>query len=147
MELIVDTNAGHDTERVASETLTLTASGSGGPYLVSAIVASSLHDETSGPHVVQVTSSTQAGVTTLQVSFDSDLAPDTVAGAIAVLSASGAQIPSTTVYDPNSRTATVTVAGTTSSFLTIQIATSLGDVEGQTLAHGFQAQVGGGSGS
>ena len=74
------------------------------------VTTSQLRDESAGPHVVQVSSTTDAGVTTLQVSFDSDLNPASVAGAICVLSASGTLLHSTAVYNPDTRTATVTVA-------------------------------------
>jgi hypothetical protein len=92
--------------------------------------------------VVQVTSSTQDGVTTLQVSFDSDLNAQTVANAITVGAASGAMLPSTAVYDPSSRTVTVTIAQAPSGLLTIDISTALNDVNGQMLAGGFKTEVG-----
>jgi hypothetical protein len=91
--------------------------------------------------VVQVSSTTTAGVTTLQVSFDSDLDPSTVADAISVVSQSGSTLPSTAVYDADTRTATVTIANAPSGTLTLDIATTLDDFEGQALAHSFAAQV------
>ena len=42
----------------------------------------------------------------------------------------------------NSRTATVTVSGAPAGVLTLAIATALQDVDGQSLAHSFQTQVG-----
>jgi len=91
--------------------------------------------------VVQVTSNMADGLTTLVVSFDSDLDPSTVAGAISVLSASGATLDSTAIYNADARTATVTIANAPSGTLTLDIATSLADFEGQPLAQSFRTHV------
>jgi len=140
IELIVDPDAAHTRARVANETLTLTQ-GPGSQYLVTSASTSPLHDESAGPHVVQVTSNTADGLTTLVVSFDSDLDPSTVAGAISVLSASGATLDSTAIYNADARTATVTIANAPSGTLTLDIATSLADFEGQPLAQSFRTHV------
>lgn len=142
VELVVDPTEGHTAASVASETLSLARSAPGGAYVVTGILAFPLRDQSAGPHVVQVTSSTQAGVTTLQVSFDSDLNAQTVANAITVGSASGATLPSTAVYDPSSRTVTVTIAQAPAGLLTLDISTALNDVNGQTLTGGFETKVG-----
>jgi hypothetical protein len=142
VELVVDPTEGHTAASVASETLSLARSAPGGAYVVDNIVSMPLRDQSAGPHVVQVTSSTQNGVTTLQVSFDSDLNAQTVANAISVASASGALLPSTAVYDPGSRTVTVTIAQAPSGLLTLDISTALNDVNGQALAGGFVTKVG-----
>ncbi len=144
VELIVDPNAAHATARVASEALTLSRANGGG-YLVTALDIQPLRDESSGPHVVEVRSSTDGGVTTLQVSFDSDLNPLTVTAAITVTDASGMTLQSTAVYDPDSRTATVTIAQAPAGILTLDISTALGDVNGQTLARAIDIRVGTGS--
>jgi hypothetical protein len=142
VELILDPSAGHAAAQVASETLSLARTAPGSAFLVTGILSTPLHDESSGPHVVQVTSSNQLGVTTLQVSFDSDLNPFTVSGAFTVLSASGTPLASTASYDADSRTATVTLNSASSGVLTLEISTTLGDVDGQTLARTFQTAVG-----
>jgi hypothetical protein len=142
IELVVDPNASHTTARVASERLTLTNDPAGGGYLVTTLSTTPLRDESSGPHVVQVTSATVGGVTTLQVTFDSDLDASSVSGAISVVSASGTTLASTTVYDPNSRTATVTITHAPAGTLMLNIATSLDDVDSQPLPNLFQATVG-----
>jgi hypothetical protein len=59
-----------------------------------------------------------------------------------VLDANGNTLTSSTVYDPDSRTATVTIANAPAGALTLEISTSLDDVYGQTLAHPFQTEVG-----
>jgi hypothetical protein len=140
VELIVDPSPGHTTARVASERL-LIAKNSSGEYVVTQAQTSQLLDESAGPHVVQVTSNTAAGVTTLQVSFDSDLNPGTVADAISVLSQSGATLSSTAVYNADTRTATLTIDNAPSGTLTVEIATTLADYEGQALAQSFKTQV------
>ncbi len=142
VELVVDPTAGHASAQVASETLMLAPETSGATYVVSSIVSTQLRNEASGPHVVQVNASTQSGQTTLVVSFDSDLNPASVEGAVTVLDANGTTLTSSTVYDPDSRTATVTISNAPSGALTLDIATSLDDVYGQTLAHAFQTEVG-----
>jgi hypothetical protein len=142
VELVVDPTEGHAAASVASETLSLARSAQGGAYVVTGILAKPLRDQSAGPHVVQVTSSTQDGVTTLQVSFDSDLNAQTVANAITVGAASGATLPSTAVYDPSSRTVTVTIAQAPAGLLTLDISTALNDVNGQTLTGGFETKVG-----
>jgi len=142
VELIIDPSADHDAPRVASETLSLTRNSTGGGYVVSNIGTTPLVDESSGPHVVQVSSTTDAGVTTLQVSFDGDLNPASVAGAISVQSSQGTLLQSTAVYDPGSRTVTVTVAQGASGALTLAISTALADVNGQPLTASFETTVG-----
>jgi hypothetical protein len=135
VELIVDPDAQHTNARVASETVLLELSPTG--YLVSSVDTSALRDESAGPHVVQVTSSTANGVTTLLVTFDSDLNPGTVATAISATSGSGTTLASTTAYNADTRTATVTIANAPAGTLTLDIATTLADVEGQALANSF----------
>ena len=142
VELVVDANAGHASTEVASETLTLAPESSGSTYIVSRILSTPLRNEASGPHVLQVNAKTQTGQTTLVVSFDSDLNPASVASAVTVLDANGTTLTSSTVYDADSRTATVTVANAPSGALTLEISTSLDDVYGQSLPHAFQTRVG-----
>ncbi len=135
IELIVDPDAGHTTTRVASEQVLIAQSS--GSYVVTSATIFPLRNESAGPHVVQVTPSTAGGVTTLLVTFDSDLTQATVSGAITVENQAGVILNSTAVYDPDTRTATVTLANAPSGTLTLEIATSLADVEGQSLANGF----------
>jgi hypothetical protein len=140
IELIVDPNAAHTTARVANEVLNLAPQAAGG-YLVTSVDTSQLRDESAGPHVVQVSSNTTGDVTTLQVSFDSDLDGTTVAGAISVVSQSGSTIPSTAVYNADTRTATVTITNAPAGPLTLDIATTLADFDGNALARSFAAQI------
>ena len=141
IELIVDPNAAHATARVAGEALTLSRVDGDG-YIVTALSVQPLRDESSGPHVVAVGSSTEGGVTTLQVSFDSDLDPLTVAAAITVMDASGTTLQSTAVYDADSRTATVTIAQAPAGVLTLEISAALSDVNGQSFERTAPIRVG-----
>jgi hypothetical protein len=143
IELIVDPDAGHTATRVASEQVLIAESS--GSYLVTSATIFPLRNESAGPHVVQVTPITADGVTTLLVTFDSDLNQKTVAGAITVENQAGVILNSTAVYDPDTRTATVTLANAPSGTLTLEIATSLADVEGQSLENGFQTTFQAGS--
>ena len=144
VELIVDPNAAHANARVASETLLLAPQAAGG-YLVTSANTSQLRDESAGPHVVQVSSNTAGDVTTLQVSFDSDLDAITVADAISVVSQSGSTVHSTAVYNADTRTATVTITNAPAGALTLDIATTLADFDGQALAQSFKAPIESGS--
>jgi hypothetical protein len=139
IELIVDPNAQHTTAMVASETILL-AKGPNGDYLVTSALPSPLHDESAGPHVVRVSSNTAGGVTTLVVSFDSDLDPNSVAAAISVLS-QGRTLNSTAVYYADTRSATVTISNAPAGTLTLDIATTLADFKGQTLTQSFMTNV------
>jgi Big-like domain-containing protein/WD40 repeat protein len=143
VELIVDPTAAHTTALVADETLTLARSADKQNYVVTAIDASPLHDLAAGPHVVRVGAITSHGVTALQVGFDSDLNPNTVAAALHVLAATGRVLPATVAYDANSRTATITLSGPYSGALTVTVDTTLRDVNDQPPASAFTAHVAG----
>jgi len=79
----------------------------------------------------------------LRVSFDSDLRAATVTGAITVSTRGGATLAATTVYDPNTRTATVTVPVSANTVVTLNVNTTLIDVDGQSLASSFTTVSGG----
>jgi hypothetical protein len=139
--LIVDPSAGHAAASFADETLGLSPKV-GGSYLVSSLNAGPLSDEPVGPHVVSV--APIAGSTlVLRVSFDSDLRAATVAGAITVSTRDGTTLQATTVYDPNTRTATVTVPAPADTVVTLAVSTTLIDVDGQSLASPFTTVSGG----
>ena len=139
--LIVDATARHATAAFADESLGLSKRAGGG-YLVTSLIAGPLHDEPIGPHVLSVVP--VAGKTlVLRVSFDSDLRASTVADAIAVDTRAGDRLVVTTVYDANTRTATITVPVPADTAVTLTIATTLVDVDGQGLASKFRVVSGG----
>ncbi len=139
--LIADPSAGKPDASFADEALGLTVQ-TGGGYLVSSLNAGALQAEPIGPHVVSVLPI--AGPTlVLRVSFDSDLRPLSVPGAIAVATRDGVPLAAVTVYDPNTRTATVTLPVPASTVVALTIGTTLTDVDGQALAGAFMTVSGG----
>ena len=141
VELIIDPTGHRATASVADETLTLSPSADGSTYLVTDIGATTLHDQSSGPHVVHVGSSTAAGALVLQISFDSDLDVRSLPSAVVVTSAAGLTLSGVTTYDANTRTATVTLASLTGGPVHVTVATSLRDIDEQAPAEAFQADV------
>jgi Bacterial Ig-like domain len=140
--LIADPSAGHAAASFADETLGLSPKEGGGSYLVSSLNAGPLTDEPIGPHVVSIAPIAGPSLV-LRVSFDSDLRAATVAGAITVSTRGGATLAATTVYDPNTRTATVTVPLPANTVVTLNVNTTLTDVDGQSLASSFTTVSGG----
>jgi trimeric autotransporter adhesin len=143
VRLIVDPSATHAAASIADETLLLSlAPTPAGGYVVSALTAGTLHDEPVGPHVVSVVPVTGSTLV-LQVSFDSDLRAASVAPAITVTNAQGRQLATTIAYDAGARTATLTLDVPADTPVTLSIATSLVDVDGQALASAFSTAAGG----
>ena len=139
--LIVDPSATHPAASFADESLVLSPKDGGG-YVVSTLTTHQLSDEPIGPQVVSVVPVTGPTLV-MRVSFDSDLRADSVAGAITVTTGSGPALVVATVYDPNTRTATVTTTVPADTQVTLNVATSLVDVDGQSLASAFTTQTGG----
>jgi len=140
VELIVDPTT-RASARIADETLTLSTAGPGQPYLVTGLEVTPLHNESSGPHVVNVSrTATHAGFI-VQISFDSDLNPLTVPGAFSVVTADGTQLMPEIAYNPDSRTAVVTLPRASTGRLTLTVGSALRDVNGQAIASAFHTQV------
>ena len=114
----------------------------GGGYVVGSLTGGHLSDEPIGPQVLSVAPVTGPTLV-LRVSFDSDLRPDSVAGAITVTTRSGRTLTVVTTYDPNTRTATVTTTAPASTAVTLTVGTSLVDVDGQALATAFTTPTAG----
>jgi hypothetical protein len=141
--LIIDASTSHPLASFADESLTLTPSIGKTAFQVSAIAAAPLHDEPVGPHVVHVTPTNVAGVLVLQVGFDSDLRPSTVAPAISVTGSDGQALQTTTVYDAERRTAVVTLTVPANTPVSVTVDSLVLDVDGQALAGAFTTAVGG----
>lgn len=142
--LIIDPSATHAVATFADETLQLSPATNHGGYLVSSLTVGPLHDEPVGPHITQVLSAVSGGhLVVLHVAFDSDLNPASVASAITVTNRAGIQLPATVTYDANTRTATVIVGVPATTPVTLGVATTLVDVDGQALAAPFRAAAGG----
>lgn len=140
--LVLDPTPTRLTTLVADETLSLEPSG--GSFVVNALTVSQLHPLAAGPHVLGVSSSQQQGRLTVTVAFDSDLAPDSVPAAITVQQPSGARVPATVSYDPNTRTATLTVTQAPSGALSVIVGTAVRDINDASPAAVFTAPVVGG---
>jgi hypothetical protein len=141
--LVVDPSSQHPTAQVASEDLVLAPSSDGTTYLVTSLHVGGLRDEASGPHVTQISLDSGTRATTIAVSFDSDLDAASVAGALSVLGPAGNVIPISTTYDADTRTALVTLQGAAAGPYTVQVSTSLHDVDGTALATAFSGAVDG----
>jgi len=139
--LIADPRTGHAAASFVDETLAL-APRAGGGYLVSSLHAGALQDEPIGPHVVSV-APVSGSTLVLRVSFDSDLRAASVASAITVTTRGGAPLRVITVYDADSRTATITVPVSAGTAVRLTIGTTLVDVNGQALSSPFTAVSGG----
>jgi hypothetical protein len=130
---------------VADETLTLTPQGAAGQYLVSALQTGPLHAESSGPHVISVTSAAGAsGATLITVAFDSDLDASTVPQAFTLSAGSQSITPDSVQYNADARTVTLTVH-TSASLLTLQLSTALRDIDEDAFSGSFTATVPGSS--
>ncbi len=92
---------------------------------------------------MHVTPTNVAGVLVLQVGFDSDLRPSTVAPAITVTTSDGQVLQATTVYDAEQRTAVVTLAVPADTHVTLTVSSGVLDVDGEALAGAFTTAVGG----
>ena len=143
VELIVDANPTHLAPRVSSETLTLIQAATDGPFVVSAMNVTPLRNQASGPHIVHVSTAHGTRQYTVQVAFDSDLNPATVQGAITLVTAAGLPLPAVVTYDADTRTATLTLDSAPSGPVTVDVATSLRDINGLHLALPFQGTVAG----
>lgn len=140
--LIIDASVAHPLASFADESLTLTPSAAT-TFQVSAISVGPLHDEPVGPHVVHVTPTSVDGMLVLQVGFDSDLRPGSVAPAISVTTLGGQVLQATTVYDEERRTAVVTLSVPADTPVSVTVGSGLLDVDGQALAGVFTTAVGG----
>lgn len=145
--LISDASSNQPLASFADETLTLVAgdhSGAHAGYLVGTLQVGALQAEPVGPHVVKVTPSVPGQHLVVRIAFDSDLRASTVPGAITVTRrGSTTPLDATTVYDPDTRTATVTLDVLPGTLVTVHVATSLVDVDGQALAAPFSVDEGG----
>jgi Big-like domain-containing protein len=137
-----------DTVTFADEAVTVDRAG-GTSFQITALTASPLSPEPSGPHVVHVAATRSLTALTVTVAFDSDLDPSTVAPSIALAGPGGIAVPAQVSYDVTTRTATVTLApsgllqGTVLTPLTLTVSTQLHDVDGNALSQAYSTPVSG----
>ncbi|MFN2568303.1 MAG: Ig-like domain-containing protein [Candidatus Dormibacteria bacterium] len=134
VQLIVDPSAVRPASS-AEETITLAPGGDQG-YSVRSATVGPLRDQPPGPHITQVKAASRDASTVL-VTFDSDLASASVARAISIRTTDGSPVASTTSYNPDTRTATVTVSNGAAHGLQLLVGSALTDIDGQTLAVPF----------
>jgi hypothetical protein len=135
--LIVDpTGSSPGQVKVTDETVTL--SQSDGKWWVTGLSVPPLRTQGSGPDVLSVAvTPPAAGSTTpksvVTVTFDSDLDPASVVATSLWLETADGQalsLLSTPAYDPDTRTATLTVAGTLPTGTRVVVGTAISDIDG-----------------
>jgi len=140
-ELIVDPTAAHPEPSKLDETLTLGRGPDGTSYLITSLVTDGLHDESPGPHVLGVSTAVEHGVVVVRVTFDSDLDQTTIPGSIRVALTAGGAIDAPVTYNADTRTATVRLDGSPGGPISVLVAQTLRDVDGQVLASAFTTRV------
>jgi hypothetical protein len=136
IRLLRDPTNGHPTAAFADQKVVLRPAGAA--YVVSeSTITRPFHDEPSGPQVVHVDTSRTSHLTTVRLTFDSDLDPSSVSKQAISL---GGAAPQTVSYDPASRTVTVTFLRIRQP-LDLTVDVGVRDVNGQGLAQQFHTLV------
>ena len=105
VRLSSDPTATDPVKRQATETLTLRTPAGGGVPRVTAVSVTNAAPAPAGPQLTRVDTRSVPGA--VRLTFDSDLNPVTVPGAVDLLSPGGSSVAVTTNYDPGTRTVTV----------------------------------------
>ncbi|HEV7468138.1 MAG TPA: Ig-like domain-containing protein [Candidatus Dormibacteraeota bacterium] len=140
IRLLRDPTNGHPTAAFADQKVVLRPAGA--TYLVSqSEITRPFHDEPSGPQVVHVDTSRIPHLTTVHITFDSDLDPSSVTDSVISLGGATSGVALQTVsYDAASRTVTVTVLRLRQP-LDLTVGIGVRDVNGQGLAAPFVTTV------
>jgi len=133
--LIVDPK-GTSPGQLTDETVILGQSDSG--WLVTGLSVPPLRDQGSGPHVLSVTATPPAAgsrnpESVVNVTFDSDLEASSItAGSLWLETTDGQVLPllGPPSYDPDTREATLTVAGTLPAGTQVAVGPSISDIDG-----------------
>jgi hypothetical protein len=141
IRLLRDPTNDHPAASFTDQTVVLERAGNA--YIVSqSAIPQPLHDEPSGPQVVRVVTTTLPGLTSVQITFDSDIDPSSVTSTLVTLGGAGAALPGPGVgYDASTRTVTVTILGRLHHAFPLTIGIGLRDVNGQGLAQAFTTEV------
>jgi hypothetical protein len=139
LRLVLDPTSSRPVARAIAETVDLRPEGPSGRLVVVRASATAAADVSPGPHVTRISAGATPG--TVTVTFDSDLDPASVAGAVGLRSAGGGTLPVRTAYDAGARTVTITAPSGLSGSLALSVGTGLRDVAGQHLAAPVQAPV------
>lgn len=125
----------------ANQTVTLTSSN--GRFQITSVVISPLGTIPAGPNVLTASLTQNISGTTVQISFDSDLNPATVAKTF-TLTPAGSSTPlvTTATYDVDTRTVTVTSTDATATLpVTLTGGTSLEDINETALSASFSTPL------
>ncbi|MEA2618971.1 MAG: Bacterial Ig-like domain [Chloroflexota bacterium] len=137
IRLLRDPTNGHPTAAFADQRVVLRPAGAAYYVVSESTITRPFHDEPSGPQVVHVDTSRTSHLTTVRLTFDSDLDPSSVNKQ--VISLGGAE-PQAVSYDAASRTVTVTFLRIRQP-LDLTVDVGVRDVNGQGLAQQFQTTV------
>jgi hypothetical protein len=139
LRLLLDPTPAHPAVRAATETLDLRPDSKLGRLVVEAADAMPVADLSTGPHLVRIASGAKPG--TVTATFDSDLDPGSVSGAVELRSVGGGLLPVNSTYDAATRSVTLSSPFGLSGSLALTVGTGLRDVAGQHLAASVQAPV------
>ena len=138
VRLLRDPTNDHPTASFTDQTVALQRANNA--YIVAqSAIPRALHDEPTGPQVVRVVTTPLPGLTSVQITFDSDLDPSSVTSGVISLP-SGLATPAVT-YDATSRTVTVSILGRLRHAFDLTVSIGLRDVNGQGLALPFTTTV------
>lgn len=137
VQLLVDGWSGNPRSQVATEDLRLGLDGSTGAAEVQSLTLSRFGNLALGPHIVHVAASGH----TLQVTYNCDMDPASVAGSNRVLGPDGRSVPLTTSYDAATRTVTVQVPASVSGRVELTVSRGLRDIHDEHLAVPFRTTL------
>lgn len=141
IRLLRDPTSDHPMASFTDQSVVLQSAGS--KYVVlSSSIPQPLQDEKVGPQVIQVDTTHLLTLTTVRITFDSDIDPTSVNNQLVSLEGATSSLTQPSVsYDPSSRTVVVTFVGRFRQPLTLDLGIGLRDVNGQGLAGVFQTEV------
>lgn len=137
VQLLVDGWPGNPRSQVATETLHLGLNPSTGSPEVQSLTLGGWGNLALGPHIVHIGTSGH----TLQVTYNCDMDPASVAGSNRVIGPDGQTVPVTTSYDAATRTVTVQLPASASGRIELTVSRGLRDIHGQHLAAPFRTTL------
>jgi hypothetical protein len=127
---------GKNEKSLVEETLTLRRQLSIDPFLIHSVIAGKERDLGKGAEVVAI----DIQVSTVKITFDSDLTPDTVAGGVVLTDADGKQVGDAATYA--SRTVTITgLQLTPGATYRLHVLTTVQDVHGKGVASEYDLDL------
>jgi hypothetical protein len=142
VRLTIDPRPDDPVVKQAEETLTLDPRSGTRPPTVRAVTAGPFQPAPPGPALTHLDTDASPGA--VQLTFDSDLDPATVATALTLTAPDGRPIPSTATYDPPTRTVTLRPASPGTTAMVVRIGTGLRDTNGHASNAAVQVPILGG---